>query len=82
MEPGYPIVCMWPDAVENLQGAPQALPGRKAVWHKRFLQLDGACTKSEPDGRLLHAIYLPRSTGAKAALLKASREREGLFYLG
>jgi hypothetical protein len=72
---------MWPDTVEKLHGAPQALPRRTTTWHKRYLPLDGACTKFEADWRLLNGIYLPRSTAAKAAPLKASREREGLFYL-
>lgn len=39
--PGYPRVCLWPEAVEKLAGTVEALPKLTPVWEKQFLPLDG-----------------------------------------
>jgi hypothetical protein len=64
VEPAYPQVGLWPDAVRNMLGSPDALPRLTASWEKRFLTLDGTSVKFEPQKRPCGAIYLlgPRSS--------------------
>lgn len=58
VEPGYARVCLWPDAVESLVGAPEALPRITPTWEKCFLALDGVKAAFESKKRPLAVVYL------------------------
>ncbi|MBS1842019.1 MAG: hypothetical protein JSS69_01795 [Acidobacteria bacterium] len=58
VQPGYPRVCLWPDAVEKLYGSEEALPNLTPTWEKKFLALDGERARFEPEPKRLGAIYL------------------------
>jgi hypothetical protein len=79
VEPGYPRVCLWPDAVQMLFGASDALPLLTPTWDKRFLPLDGVRGSFEPQKQALGVIYLlsPRTDNVKAPYIE-----EYLYELG
>jgi len=58
VEPAYPRICLWPNAVCDLFGAPDALPRLTPTWEKRFLPLDGAMGVFEAHRRPLGVIYI------------------------
>lgn len=82
VEPGYPRVCLWPDSVEKLFGAAQALPLLAPNWEKRYLPLEDGRGRFAAQRLPLGAIYLlgqrtgesdaPRveALGPRAALLE------------
>ena len=82
-EPGYPRVCLWPDAVEKLCGAPGALPRLTPTWEKYFLPLDGKNAKFEEQRRDVSAVYLfaPRIREADAPRIETMSGREALLSL-
>lgn len=61
--PGCPRICLWPDAVSALLGAPDALPPLTPTWEKCFLPLDNERAKFEEQRQPLGVVYLlaPRS---------------------
>jgi len=81
--PGYPRVCLWPDAVAKLTGNPEALPRLSATWEKRFLPLDGARAKFADGRRPVGLIYLlgGRSGEADAPRFEEMRPREAFLEL-
>ena len=83
VEPGYPRVCLWPDAVEKLLGARDALPQLTPTWEKFFLPLDGGNAKFEEQRRVLGAVYLfaPRVAEADAPRIETMSAREALLEL-
>ena len=83
VEPGYPRVCLWPDAVEKLFGAPDALPRLTPSWEKFFLPLDGGNAKFEEQRRVLGAVYLfaSRVAEANAPRIETMSAREALLEL-
>ncbi len=83
IEPGYPRVCLWPDAVEKLLGSRDALPNLTPTWGKKFLNLDGVRAKFEPRPMPLGAIYLlaPRCEGEAAPRIEEISPREALLEL-
>ena len=58
VEPGYPRVCVWPDAVKKLLGQGETLPRLTPNWEKCFLALDGIRGKFESEPRPLSLIYV------------------------
>jgi hypothetical protein len=58
VEPAYPRVCLWPDAVRDLFGTPDALPRLTPTWEKCFLPLNGAHANFETQARPLGVIYI------------------------
>ena len=66
VEPGYPRVCLWPDAVEKLFGTRDALPRLTPSWEKFFLPLDGNNASFEARRRPLGAVYLLAARAAEA----------------
>ena len=58
VEPAYPRICLWPNAVRDLFGAPDALPRLTPTWEKCFLPLDGAHANFEMQPRPLAVIYI------------------------
>jgi hypothetical protein len=83
VEPGYPRICLWPDAVEKLFGAPEALPQLTPNWEKCFLALDGVRAKFEPKRQPLGAVYIlaPRTAEADAPRIETLDKREALLEL-
>jgi hypothetical protein len=81
--PGYPRVCLWPDAVEKLVGQPEGLPKLTAAWNKRFLPLDGVHAKFSPERLPLGMIYVfgPRSDDANAPRIEELSLKEALMEL-
>jgi hypothetical protein len=66
VDPGYPQVGLWPDAVRSLLGSADALPRWTPSWEKRFLSLEGTNWKFEPQQRPCSAIYLLGSRSSEA----------------
>jgi len=56
--PGYPRVCLWPDAVEKLFASRDALPDLTPTWDKKYLALDGIRASFELRKLPLGVIYL------------------------
>jgi hypothetical protein len=65
-EPGYPRICLWPEAVQDLLGTRDALPRLTPTWEKCFLELNGENTKFESLRRPLGSVYIlaPRENSA------------------
>jgi len=83
LEPGYPRICLWPDAVESLLGLPGALPRLTPTWEKCFLALDGARAAFEPNKRPLKVVYFfgPRVDEADAPRIEDLGMRDALLEL-
>src|SRR6266850_6464175 len=83
VEPGYPRVCLWPEAVEKLFGARDALPRLTPSWEKFFLPLDGRNAKFEEHRRVLSVVYLfaSRVAEADAPRIETISAREALLDL-
>ena len=81
--PGYPRICLWPDSVEQLLGAKDALPQLTPTWEKSFLPLDGTRAKFEARKKQLGAVYLlaPRTAEASAPRIEELGAREALMEL-
>src|SRR5207253_2928817 len=58
VQPACPRVRLWPDAVEALFGAPDALPRITPGWEKRYLALDNAHHRFQASPLELRAVYL------------------------
>jgi len=83
IQPGYPRVCLWPDAVSKLYGSEDALPNLTPTWEKKFLALDGERAKFEPKPKRLGAVYLlgPRVDEETAPRVTELSPREALLDL-
>lgn len=83
VEPGYPRVCVWPDAVEKLLGQGDALPRLTPNWEKCFLALDGVQGNFEAERRPLGVVYLfaERSEQSDAPRVDKLSPREALLGL-
>jgi hypothetical protein len=83
VEPGYPRVCLWPDAVENLFGARDVLPQLTPTWEKFFLPLDGRNAKFEEHRQDISAVYVfaPRVDEVDAPRIETMSSREALLSL-
>lgn len=83
VEPGYPRVCLWPEAVEKLFDVRDALPRLTPSWEKFFLPLDGRNAKFEEQRRAVSAVYLfaPRVEGPDAPRIETISSREALLGL-
>jgi hypothetical protein len=83
VEPGYPRVCVWPDAVQKLLGQEDALPRLTPNWEKRFLALDGVQGKFEAERLPLGAVYVlsPRTPQSDAPRVEELGPREALLEL-
>lgn len=57
VHPGYPLIRLWPDSVQTLYGAPDALPLLTPNWDKRYLPLTESDCQFQPDPLPLAAIY-------------------------
>jgi hypothetical protein len=83
VRPGYPRVCLWPEAVENLMGKAEALPKLTPTWEKHFLPLDGVRGKFAGEKRPLGLIYVfaERSQETNAPRIEEMQPREALVEL-
>jgi hypothetical protein len=83
IEPGYPRICLWPEAVESLLGARDALPPLTPNWEKCYLPLDGAGAHFEFQKCPLGLIYLlaPRVDAASAPRVEEISSRQALLQL-
>lgn len=83
VEPGYPRVCLWPEAVKALLGAPDALPRLTPTWEKCYLPLDGLSAQFESARRPLGAVYVfaARVEDAHAPRIEELGKREALLEL-
>ena len=83
VEPGYPRICLWPDAVHDLLGHRDALPRLTPGWEKRFLSLDGSKASFELHRKPLGAVYLlaPRSEEGDPPRIEELGAREALLEL-
>jgi len=83
VEPGYPRVCLWPDAVEKLLGASDSLPRLTPSWEKLFLPLDGRNAKFEAKRQVVSAVYLfaPRVAEPDAPRIELLSAREAILEL-
>lgn len=57
-QPGYPLIRLWPEAVNILYGANDALPLLTPNWDKCYLPLDGDGLRLHSEPLPLAAIYL------------------------
>lgn len=82
VEPGYPRVCLWPDAVEKLFGSAEALPQLTPAWEKRFLPLEER-GRFEAERRPVGAVYLmaPRVEDANTPRIEDLSKREAVVEL-
>jgi hypothetical protein len=83
VEPGYPRICLWPDAVEKVFGASEALPRLTPTWEKHFLPLDGVQGTFESQPQPLGAVYLlsPRTDEVQAPYIEELSKRDALLLL-
>jgi len=81
VEPGYPWICLWPDAVLNLFGKADALPQLTPTWEKRYLSLGSG--GFEPVRRPLGAVYLlaPRTNEPSAPRVEGISARDAVLEL-
>ena len=81
--PGYPRICLWPDAVANLAGHENALPRLTPVWEKRYLALDGVLARFAVMKLPLGLIYLiaARSDGADTPRVEPLSPKDALLEL-
>ena len=83
VQPGYPRVCLWPDAVEKLLGDKEALPNLTPTWDKKYLALDGGRAKFAERIVPLGAVYLlgERALDERAPRIEPISPREALLEL-
>ncbi len=81
--PGYPRVCLWPDAVAKLVGSAEGLPRLTPTWEKRYLPLDGVRASFAGEKKPLGVIYLfgERAAEANAPRIESVRPRAALLEL-
>jgi hypothetical protein len=83
IEPGYPRICLWPDAAKTLLGAADALPRLTPNWEKCFLPLDGTIAKFQKQKCPLGVIYVltARANDACAPRIERISARQAVLEL-
>jgi hypothetical protein len=68
VQPGYPRICLWPDAAGPVCGPSEDLPRLTPNWEKRYLDLNSAGRRFQRTPLPLAAIYIlgPRSAEREA----------------
>jgi hypothetical protein len=81
--PGYPRVCLWPEAVRMLFSREDALPLIVAGWEKRYLALDQKACRFAASPVPLGAIYVlaPRTEGPGKPKIQALSRQEAALHL-
>jgi hypothetical protein len=79
VEPAYPRIGLWPDAVETLFGAADRLPLQTVNWDKRYLDLRSNGYRFQSEPRPLRRIYMlngrESDSGAPAVSVLAPRDQ-------
>jgi hypothetical protein len=83
VHPGYPLVCLCPDAAGALFGAPEALPLITPTWEKRGLSLALEGYRFQDAALRLAAIYRleDHSSNADSVSIRPTSVREALLEL-
>lgn len=83
VRPGYPRVCLWPDAAEKLLDAKNDLPNLTPTWEKQFLALDGGRAQFAERSLSLGVVYLfgNRVSEERAPFLGEIPVKEALLEL-
>jgi hypothetical protein len=83
VQPGYPRICLWPDTVQMLFGAVDALPRLTPTWEKCYLPLDGHRATFDSRSVYLGAIYIlaPRADDGTAPRIEVMNNRDALLGL-
>jgi hypothetical protein len=83
VQPGYPLLRLWPESVKALFNLPEALPRLTPNWEKRYLDLTTGAYRFHGQPQPLAAIYIlgERSLDADAPFIEAVSNREGLITL-
>jgi hypothetical protein len=83
VQPAYPRVRLWPEAVEGMFGSAEALPLLTPTWSKRFLALGGRAAPFHRAALPLGAVYVldEREPGLRAPRFEALAPREALVAL-
>jgi hypothetical protein len=83
VQPGYPLLRLWPESVKALFDSPEALPRLTPNWDKRYLDLTTGTYRFQEQPQSLAAIYIlgERSSSADAPCIEAMSNREGLINL-
>ena len=83
VRPGYPRVCLWPDAVAKLVSDVAGLPNLTPTWDKKFLALDGCRGRFETRSLPLLAVYLlgPRIAEEDAPRFEEISGKDALLEL-
>lgn len=81
--PAYPRIRLWPDSVESLFGASDALPRITPAWDKRFLDLNRPDVAFKREPLELGAIYMlgERQEGSPVPLVRPLDGRAALMSL-
>ena len=81
--PGYPRICLWPDAAAHLTGSREGLPRLTPVWGKTYLALDGSRASFVKEKQPLGIIYVlgERTASAQAPCVRELRAKEALLEL-
>lgn len=81
--PGYPRVCLWPEAARILMGSPETLPKITPTWEKRYLALDGNKAPFASGPGMLRAVYFlePRIDGPNVPQLEEVKAADALVEL-
>jgi hypothetical protein len=81
--PGYPRLCLWPDAVAKLLNSQEALPRLSPAQGKCYLPLDGVRASFAAQRKPLGIIYLfgERSDASDAPRIEELSPRQALLEL-
>jgi hypothetical protein len=87
VQPGYPRLRLWPQAVNHLYGSPEALPrltpenSLDPAWDKRYLDLTGDGLRFQGQPLPLGAVYLLGERDESGPRVDAVSPGEGLMAL-
>jgi hypothetical protein len=83
VQPAYPRVRLWPEAVEGMFGSEEALPRLTPTWPKRFLGLGGPEAPFHCEALPLAAVYVldEREPGSREPAFQELGPREALLAL-
>lgn len=83
VQPGYPLIRLWPESVRALYGAEDALPPLTPNWNKRYLDLTQNGGEFQRQPLPLAAVYVldERSDAAAAPFVESIPSQTGLITL-
>lgn len=83
VQPGYPLIRLWPESVRSLYGAEDALPPLTPNWNKRYLDLTQNGFNFQRQQLPLAAVYVldERSDDPTAPFVESLPSQAGLITL-